>query len=1047
MWRAAPQRWGAVLIAHMWRHARWAVATKSGATVVGYFAVLRNRSACRMPNRVWDGGVGMDSNRRLARGGVVVVVLAASIVALQATPAQATTFLVDTIADTVDANPGDGTCADSIGDCSLRAAIHEIMNTAGPHVIQLVGGNTYTLTIGGRDEYAPLPLGVPSIDTPTHGDLDIRGTTVTIEGVGGVGNEPATIDADGIDRVFEVRSNASATFRNLVITGGSSTGTADADFGGGVRAIGPTVFENVRVEGNTSYKGAGIHPDSPATHVIRDSAIVDNVSTYNGGGLFVEGGTMVTIERTELSGNTATNNGGAIYISKTARVTMRSSTVSGNGGQGAIYTVGASVTPTNLDLEWSTVAQNNAVGIFNTLSGGGAPRVVGSIVGDQVGSFADCGGPAPTMISLGNNLDSDGSCGLAGTGDLSSVEPLLGPLADNGGIGLSHAPRLVSPAIDAGGACSGPNDQANVARPAGAACDLGAIEAQHVVEVYGATFDAQDAEPSRLGDLPSEGESGHGLKAVEVPDWTFDPGAAAWFLALTDHGRVVASTMSLGGNQTNGTMDTMSVGVLDPRDPTGPQPSFARVGFTTSLNQAAVRNSLNDSGGADVSDVCRVDTAEGSVVVGFSAVPWKGWNLLKGVFPTMISLEDEAGAGASQVAVDFTKTARLLRDDWSDIETFYDSEGGTSADRAYPAQTHFGQRAPRSMGSNECAALANGDIVVTQYFTDSEHYTTPTPTTGRIVVLSPEGEVLDLMQLPNYEAPVGGMRDASNFLHSEGAQVSLLPREVQADPQLRNDGTESRFTVLHDALINGNRVTFPIQEFAWDGSTISMRSQPVVSVNPASPTESYEKLVYDTAGNLLAIRSGFFGWLAARSTYVFAPGELAAIAPADTTCTEDVDDRVSCTNDQTIDYHGSTGFTEVTQTEWTESFIRAGNNEQGAFNKIFSVDVMPLGENTDLIVATSWHGVVRTITWNHSTRQVVAVHCDVDTAIPSLFSGDATVTYQVRQGVIDPETETVYVPVKNAGTGTKLTSPPQYVAAVDLGQAQHDVRQGTAACS
>jgi hypothetical protein len=61
--------------------------------------------------------------------------------------------------------------------------------------------------------------------------------------------------------------------------------------------------------------------------------------------------------------------------------------------------------------------------------------------------------------------------------------PELGPLADNGGPTLSRAPSDTSPLIDAGNAtCSvggepGPTlDQRSMARPRGAACDLGSVE-------------------------------------------------------------------------------------------------------------------------------------------------------------------------------------------------------------------------------------------------------------------------------------------------------------------------------------------------------------------------------------------------------------------------------------------------------------------------------------------------------------------------------------------------------------------------------------------
>lgn len=55
-----------------------------------------------------------------------VVPIALLVLSLQPERAQvATTFTVKSTADTVDAKPGDGVCADSCGNCTLRAAIME----------------------------------------------------------------------------------------------------------------------------------------------------------------------------------------------------------------------------------------------------------------------------------------------------------------------------------------------------------------------------------------------------------------------------------------------------------------------------------------------------------------------------------------------------------------------------------------------------------------------------------------------------------------------------------------------------------------------------------------------------------------------------------------------------------------------------------------------------------------------------------------------------------------------------------------------------------
>ena len=80
-------------------------------------------------------------------------------------------------------------------------------------------------------------------------------------------------------------------------------------------------------------------------------------------------------------------------------------------------------------------------------------------------------------LSLGNNLDSDGTCGLTGAGDLPNTDPLLGPLAANGGPTLTHALLPGNTAIDTGDDDSCPaTDQRGVVRPPRAACEIGAYE-------------------------------------------------------------------------------------------------------------------------------------------------------------------------------------------------------------------------------------------------------------------------------------------------------------------------------------------------------------------------------------------------------------------------------------------------------------------------------------------------------------------------------------------------------------------------------------------
>ncbi len=108
-----------------------------------------------------------------------------------------------------------------------------------------------------------------------------------------------------------------------------------------------------------------------------------------------------------------------------------------------------------------------ALGFFALMTFLG-PFVAGTAVADHslLGAVNGCG-------SLTDGVDFN-QAGLAG--DL--LDPLLGPLAKNGGPTRTHALLTDSPAIDAGGSCAKTTDQRGVARPkpAGGACDVGAYE-------------------------------------------------------------------------------------------------------------------------------------------------------------------------------------------------------------------------------------------------------------------------------------------------------------------------------------------------------------------------------------------------------------------------------------------------------------------------------------------------------------------------------------------------------------------------------------------
>ena len=221
---------------------------------------------------------------------------------------------------------------------------------------------------------------------------------------------------------------------------------------------------------------------------ITNTTISGNSAAYRGGGIWALG--AVGIVDSTISGNTAANAGGGIYNSGT--LTLTTSTVSGNGApNGAgIHTSAGPATIAN-----STIAANAATTRAGGIYGGNALDVTlaGSILAiNTAPTDPDC-----TLIvqSLGDNLlGNRGACTfVSAAGDqvgetASPIDPLLGPLADNGGPTLTHLPSPGSPTIEAGPATCPATDQRGTARPQGATCDIGSVE----VVAPTATDDAYD---------------------------------------------------------------------------------------------------------------------------------------------------------------------------------------------------------------------------------------------------------------------------------------------------------------------------------------------------------------------------------------------------------------------------------------------------------------------------------------------------------------------------------------------------------------------------
>jgi CSLREA domain-containing protein len=376
------------------------------------------------------------------------------------------TYTVNTTADGIDANPGDGVCATSGGLCTLRAAVMESNHTVSApghfntvDIVLPASDSSYVLTI------LPKLAGDPS---EISGALKVT-RDVRILG-GGAGR--TIIDGNGVFRVFTLDSNLGGyngiyglTVSDVTIRNGTTSG-----FGGGIyddQLLAPLTLVRCIVTANTAGSGGGgiavIGTASPTSHALTldHSTVSGNSATGGPGGGVYSGGDYygAQITASTISGNTASTVGGGVYLSDKPHQILYSTIASNTagtdggsiGGGGGIYAEGSSATV------YDTVVSGN----HHTVPGD-PPTIAPN---DCTGSF---GGRT-------NLVSTKSTCVISGL----ETDPFLGSLKLNGGSLPTHALLPGSPAIGAGdgGDCAlVVGDERGAHRPAGAACDLGAYE-------------------------------------------------------------------------------------------------------------------------------------------------------------------------------------------------------------------------------------------------------------------------------------------------------------------------------------------------------------------------------------------------------------------------------------------------------------------------------------------------------------------------------------------------------------------------------------------
>ncbi len=411
----------------------------------------------------------------------------------------ASSFVVTTLADELDY---------SNADVSLREAIDAADGSVGDDTITfdpslsggtiLLGGSELeignTLTIDGSTLPAGITVDGQQLSRVLRFESDFNDLSLnnlTLRG----GKTTAISDGGG---GISFSSYGTLSLTSSTVTSNQTTGSTS--LGGGIRSTGSLTLIDSSVSGNhtagDSSVGGGI-ASFYGTLTITDSTVSGNLTSgesARGGGIWNAGGTL-TLTRSTVNGNSTSgslSHGGGI-MSYFGTVSLSSSTVSGNrttgdnSPGGGVYTNDGGINLNNSTVSGNTTAGANSYGggiftlegglslISSTItrngttgpsSNGGGILVANTsedplfrsqytIIADNTVALGIAPDLRPDSTSLFDvdrsligNTSGSGISETTGLFNRLNVDPMLGPLQNNGGPTLTHLPATGSPAID-----------------------------------------------------------------------------------------------------------------------------------------------------------------------------------------------------------------------------------------------------------------------------------------------------------------------------------------------------------------------------------------------------------------------------------------------------------------------------------------------------------------------------------------------------------------------------------------------------------------------
>jgi hypothetical protein len=419
----------------------------------------------------------------LGSGAALAATGAAATIALTAAPAGAATFTVDNL--------------DDAGAGSLRQAVLDANAAGGPDDIAFAEGLTGTITLESQidvtDELTINGPGASVITVSGGGDSRIFESSApfTVRGLTFADAGPDT-DSCGTDSGGAIRAReAPLEVADSVFSGNSGGyGAAVYFYQTTANVSGSSFVGNVS---NSGCDGPAVYGANHDGLTISSSSFRDNTATDDEAGAVwscSRNGAELTIVSSEFTDNHATRagtgRGGAIFAFPcdpgNAPVLIANSTITGNtstsgGGGVAVYGFGGSF---SMSLYQTTITDNTAGGPGGgvLLADDGTGHIGGSILSDNTST----GEVGPVSVAAEDNGPSGGDVAalaagpsdlfteipdqatgdhnivgaleapteLSGSDNQLGVDPLLGPLTDNGGPTRTRALLDGSPALNNG---------------------------------------------------------------------------------------------------------------------------------------------------------------------------------------------------------------------------------------------------------------------------------------------------------------------------------------------------------------------------------------------------------------------------------------------------------------------------------------------------------------------------------------------------------------------------------------------------------------------